>query len=208
MSSTYNDNGALPRSAGMRCRTRFGCLRRSQDIARIALMTPLVAACLVAGAAPAAATSLAPVGLGAAATYSAFSGASVANTVTGPATTLRGDLGVAVADTITGFPPGVVIGTVHNGDSQAVTASAALLAAYNDAAGRSPAIPIAGDLIGQTLVPGVYHSGAAVANTGILTLDAGNDPNAVFIFQVGGALTIAAATEVKLTNGAQPARVF
>ena len=41
-----------------------------------------------------------------------------------------------------------------------------------------------------------------------MTLDAGGDPNAVFVFQVGGALTMAAGAKVTLINGAQASRVF
>ncbi|MCU1400123.1 MAG: hypothetical protein JWN62_3232 [Acidimicrobiales bacterium] len=207
MTFIRNDRRPAAHLDGTQARASL-CSRRLTGPARIALTATLFVGGLVVRAEPVAATGLTPVGLGAASTYSVLSGASVANTLTGPATTLRGDLGVAVVDTISGFPPGVVVGTTHNADSQALTAKADLVSAYNDAAGRTPAIPFAGDLIGQALSPGVYHSGAAVSNTGILTLDAGNDPNAVFIFQVGGALSVAAATEVKLINGAQSSRVF
>jgi hypothetical protein len=41
-----------------------------------------------------------------------------------------------------------------------------------------------------------------------VTLDAQGDPNAIFIFQVGSALTTAASTEVVLANGAQAKNVF
>ena len=47
-----------------------------------------------------------------------------------------------------------------------------------------------------------------MANTGTVTLDGGGDPNAVFVFKVGGALTMAAGARVTLTNGAQASRVF
>jgi hypothetical protein len=152
---------------------------------------------------------LTPVALGTAETFSVLSGASVANTATGtPITTLRGDLGVTIVNTISGFPPGVVTGTKHNADSTAIQAHADVFTAYNDAASRTPDLAFAGDQIGVTLSPGVYNSGAAVGNTGILTLDAGDDANAVFIFQVTGAVSMAAASEVKLINGAQASRVF
>jgi hypothetical protein len=41
-----------------------------------------------------------------------------------------------------------------------------------------------------------------------VTLDGGGNPNAVFVFQVNGALAFAAASHVVLTNGAQASRVF
>ena len=41
-----------------------------------------------------------------------------------------------------------------------------------------------------------------------MTLDAGGNPNAVFVFQVNGALAMAAGSHVVLTGGAQASRVF
>ena len=41
-----------------------------------------------------------------------------------------------------------------------------------------------------------------------MTLDGGGDPNAVFVFQVNGALAMAAGSHVVLTNGARASRVF
>ena len=47
----------------------------------------------------------------------------------------------------------------------------------------------------MTLAPGLHTIAAAVSNTGTVTLDGGGDPNAVFVFQVDGALTIAAGSQ-------------
>jgi hypothetical protein len=44
--------------------------------------------------------------------------------------------------------------------------------------------------------------------TGALTLDAQGDPNAVFVFQAGSTLITAAASQVRLVNGAQACNVF
>ena len=41
-----------------------------------------------------------------------------------------------------------------------------------------------------------------------MTLDGGGNPNAVFVFQVNGALAMAAGSHVVLTDGAQASRVF
>ena len=41
-----------------------------------------------------------------------------------------------------------------------------------------------------------------------MTLDGGGNPNAVFVFQINGALALAAGSHVVLTNGAQASRVF
>lgn len=54
----------------------------------------------------------------------------------------------------------------------------------------------------------MYSAAGAVSNTGTVTLDGEGDPNAVFVFQVGGALNMSAGAEVTLTNGAQASNVF
>ena len=58
------------------------------------------------------------------------------------------------------------------------------------------------------MTPGVYHSTAALALTGILILDAQNDPDAVFVFQAGAAFNTAAAASMVLINGAQASNVY
>ena len=83
-----------------------------------------------------------------------------------------------------------------------------LVTAYNTAAGEGPTNPIAADLGGQTLLPGVYNSASSIGLTGALTLNAQGDPNAVFVFQAGSTLTTASGSEVNLINGAQACNVF
>ncbi len=62
-----------------------------------------------------------------------------------------------------------------------------------------------------TLYPGVYCTSAALTGTGVLTLDAHNDPNPVWIFKIGtsgtGALT-GTNFSVVMANGAQPCNVY
>jgi hypothetical protein len=67
---------------------------------------------------------------------------------------------------------------------------------------------ISGDLGGQTLAPGVYKSTSTIGITGQLALDAGGDPNAVWIFQIGSALTTATSSTIVLLNGASAGNVF
>ena len=90
-----------------------------------------------------------------------------------------------------------------------------LTAAYTNAAGRTPVSTINTELGGQTLVPGVYASGATTmgitAGAGPLILDGQGDPNAVFIFQVSASapgLTVGPGSVVSLTNGACASNVF
>ena len=155
--------------------------------------------------APQAATVVAPVQLGAAA---AFSVLGTAVTSTGN-TVLSGNVGVPPGASLVGFPPGVVRGTEDVGDTQAGLAQIALASAFGDAGSRTTTGPsFAGDQIGVTFGPGVYSSAAAISLSGAMTLDGMGDPNSVFIFQVGGALSTAASSTVKLTNDAQASNVF
>ncbi len=151
------------------------------------------------------------VDLGTASTYAAISGASIGNTVSAvgaPHTTLRGDVGVAVTAQPTGFPPGVITGSTNVGNAAAMQAHADIVAAYAAIAARTGGAPLAGALAGTTVTPGLHTIAGAASNTTTLTLDAGGDPNAVFVFQVNGALAFAAGSQVTLTGGAQAARVF
>ncbi|RJT96502.1 DUF3494 domain-containing protein [Arthrobacter frigidicola] len=147
----------------------------------------------------------APVGLGTAGSYSVLGGQTVTNT--GP-TLLNANLGVSPGTAITGFPPGVTTGAVNAGNAEALQAQADLIIGYNDAAGRAPTASVSGDLVGQTLVSGVYNSTGPLALSGTLTLDAAGDPNAVFIFQVASTLITDTASSVSLIGGAQACNVF
>lgn len=175
---------------------------------RYYLIIALVGAGL--GLAPAAAAPTIPVDLGTAASYTVLSGASVGNTVSAvgaPHTTIRGDLGVKANTAPTGFPPGVVTGAIRFG-APVDGAHADAVAAYNEIALRTGGEVIAGALVGAVLTPGLYKIAGAASNTGTLTLNGGGDPDAVFVFQVNGALAFAAASHVVLTNGARASRVF
>jgi hypothetical protein len=145
------------------------------------------------------------VDLGTATSYSVLAGTAVVNTGD---TDLSGDLGVSPSSTVTGFPPGVVGGAIHAGDSAAATAQAGLLRAIGDASGRAPHTEFSGDIAGRTFHAGVHHTSAELALSGTLTLDAEDDPDAVFIFQADAALNTAAASTVLLVNGAQASNVF
>ena len=160
--------------------------------------------------APAHAFSVASIDLGRAAPFAVLAGASIGNTATGPITVVRGDVGVlAAAGLVTGFPPGLVTGTLYgSGATDVVNSHADLVAAYADAVSRPSDFALAGDLIGLTLHPGVHANVGAVANTGTVTLDGDGDANSVFIFQVNGALAMAAGSKVILTNGTQATNVF
>jgi hypothetical protein len=60
----------------------------------------------------------------------------------------------------------------------------------------------------ETLGPGVYYQAGATNITGTLTLDASDDPDALFVFRCDGAFTTGASAEVVLINGATSSNVW
>lgn len=124
---------------------------------------------------------------------------------------ITGNVGVSPGSAITGFPPAIVNApyAIHNDDAVAASAQSQLTTAYNILARRSSTADLTGqDLGGKVLSRGVYNFASSAQLTGTLTLDAGGDPNAVFIFNIGSTLTTAAASKIVLVNRADPARVF
>jgi outer membrane autotransporter protein len=158
--------------------------------------------------------------LGTAGGFSVLAGSGISNT--GP-TTIIGNVGLSptTGAAITGFPPALVTGTVYtvnafgpagsiNNPGLLTIANNDLNTAYLDAAGRTPNVtfvPIY-DLGGQTLVGGVYKAPSSLGITGTLTLNAGGNPDTVWIFQSGSTLITASNSRVILINGAQACMVF
>lgn len=67
----------------------------------------------------------------------------------------------------------------------------------------------AGDISGQTLVPGVYkYDNGLLINSPGVTLDAEGDSVAVWIFQVSGNIAMSSDISVTLTNKTQAGNVF
>ncbi len=90
------------------------------------------------------------------------------------------------------------------------TAVSDMQTAYTDAAGRpNPDFTelYAGDISGQTLLPGLYKwsTGVLVTNVGV-TLAGG--PNDIWILQIAGNLTVNNDAKVTLLGGAQAKNVF
>ena len=168
-------------------------------IASVAALGLLVA---LPGSALAAAN---PVPLGTAGSFVVLGGSAVTNT--GP-TTLNGDLGSSPKPKISGTASLTVTGVNHAGDAVTQKAKTDLVTAYNTAAGEGPTSPISADLTGRKLTRGVYNSASSIGLTGALTLDAAGDPNAVFVFQAGSALTTMSGSHVNLVNGARSCNVF
>ena len=163
----------------------------------LAVIVPLV---LVGSAAAATAVPLAT-----ADSFAVLAGAGITNT--GP-TTVNGDIGTFPTTSISGAGSLTINGTNHAGDAVTQQAKTDLVTAYNNAAGQGPTIPVAADLAGLTLTPGVYNSASSLGLSGALTLNGGGDPNAVFVFQAGSTLTTSSGSLISLINGAQSCNVF
>ena len=151
--------------------------------------------------------------LGAASTFTLFTASgNVSNT--GILTGITGDVGTN-SGAISGFPVGGIIGATPPPSQATIAASTDVLAAYNYLVGlSSPAVPAIGETMGgpesnpQVLPPAQYSFGGAAIVNEVLVLDGQNNPNAVFVFQVNGALTSGALAQVRLINGATPNHVF
>jgi hypothetical protein len=114
-------------------------------------------------------------------------------------------------------PPTVTCPNEGTAATKAIADAAALaaLAAFNDLspASRPGATDPGANLGGLTLAPGIYAtaSGGFLITGSDLTLDAGGNADAVWIFQMANTLTVGAAgapRSVILAGGAQPKNVF
>ena len=172
---------------------------RAAAVAAVSLLAVLPVLLLSTGANAA----TAPVGLGTATSFAVLAGTTVTNTGD---TVVVGDLGVSPGSAVTGAP--AVSGTTHRADAVAGQAQVDTGGAYVDAAGRTPATSVSGDLVGRTLTAGVYKATSALGLTGTVTLDAEGDPQAVFIFQAGSTLITGSQSRVAVVNGGQACNVF
>ena len=171
-------------------------------------LTATAALLLVVGQ-PASAGIVPTVQLGTA-TYSVLGGQTVTNT--GPSV-LAESVGLSPGTAVVGFPPGIVLApaTIEVANAVSLQAQSDLTTAYVDAAGRSVEFTQTNpDLVGQTLIPGVYAATAKapLGLSGQLVLDGQGNPNAVFIFQTDSTLITSTGSTIELINGASECNVF
>jgi hypothetical protein len=151
--------------------------------------------------------AISAVPLGQAANFGVLAASTATNTGT---TTVNGNVGVSPGTAVTGFPPGVVVGgSIRSNDAMAIQAQSDLTTAWNTITATACLTDLTGvDLGNMTLRPGVYCFASSAQLTGTLTLDAGGDPNASFIFKMGSTLTTASASRVLVINGGSSSNVF
>lgn len=146
------------------------------------------------------------VDLGTADDFAVLAGTTITNT---GSSVINGDLGLSPGTSVTGFLPGKVNGVTQVANATALKAKEDLISAYDSAAGQTPVTTVPTELGGTTKTAGVYDSASGTFEiTGTLTLDAQNDPYAVFIFKTASTLVTAVSSKVVLINGAQACNVF
>jgi hypothetical protein len=192
--------------------------RRTRFIGAILTIAFMATAAIAAGPTP--------VNLGTAGDFAILAKTGISVTGT---TQITGDIGIspAAATYITGFDlimdasgtfstSSLVTGKVNAADytdptpTSMTTAVGDMETAYTDAAGRT--LPdhtelYAGDLTGQTLIPGLYNwsTGVLVSAGGVTISGTAND---VWIFQIAGDLNVANGAIVTLSGGALTSNVF
>jgi hypothetical protein len=137
------------------------------------------------------------IALGTLATFAIFAATTITN-VPSVGTVVTGHMGIFPGAAYTGFPPGKVTGSMYEAGSYAGIVKGDAQLAYDDAVGRVANTTLTGtDLMGLTLTPGVYkYDSAAALSAGSLFFDAQGDIDAVWIFQIGSSLNIAAGTQM------------
>jgi hypothetical protein len=175
------------------------------------ILTPFVVATVLMTGGTAGATPT-PVGLGTATPFAILAGSAITDV---PVSNITGNVGLSPASgtLYSGLTCAEVTGTIYSVDASGpapcvvdnpgllTTARHDSLLAFTHTSAMPGATPLSPDLAGKTLVAGIYNFGAAATNlSGTLTLDAQNDPNAVWILQESSSLITSTGSTVTFAN--------
>jgi hypothetical protein len=122
---------------------------------------------------------------------------------------ILGDVGADVG-AISGFATSAHIGSFYSADAVTAQAKIDLNNAYAQLMSIPTTVPNHTPAFGsgEILQPGVYSTPGAGSLAGIVTLNGGGDPDAIFIFKFNGAFAAAAQSKVILSNGTRRCNVF
>lgn len=177
------------------------------SVGALSALSAAIVVVAVSFAGPARAVSPPDVRLGTAAQFAVLAYDGVTNT---GQTTVTGDVGSFQTTTVTDNGMIAPPGSVRRGPDQVVEIGKTdLAAAFGQAAGARPDTQsLPAEAGGLTLVGGTYNQASTLKLTGTLTLDGQNDPNSVFVIQVGSDFTTAPNSSVVLVRGAQACHVY
>lgn len=144
--------------------------------------------------------------LGAASSFALFTADGAFSNI--GATNITGDIGTN-AGALSGFPPGIVAGTIHSvPDATTAQAATDVINAYSSLTANTCGTDIGAELGSQLLTQNTYCTIAASTLTGDLILDGQGNPNALFIFKIGGKLTTSTSSNIILINSACLCNVY
>ncbi len=102
-------------------------------------------------------------------------------------TIVTGNLGLYPGTAVAGFPPAVLLGHANVATAASLAAKTALTLAYAAAVAKPATVVLGIELGGLTLA----RFGTNANLIGMLTLDAQDNPFALWTFQIGTAFTVA-----------------
>ena len=145
--------------------------------------------------------------LGSSSSFAVFTAIGAFNNV-GAATNVVGDVGTNVG-AFNAFPPGVLVGDIHVADPVSVQAAIDVNLAYAFTAALTCGQVLTSTLgNGQVLTPNIYCIGEAATLNDTLYLDGECNQDAIFIFQINGALSTSTFANIILTNSASICNVY